>query len=188
MITDKKSPYRLVTAEELARLREREDKIFMERTPKSKAAFDKAHENLLDGVPMPWMADWGTDHPVFLEKAKDQKCWDIDGNEYVDFCLGDTGAMFGHSPDATAKTIAEKAYQGITTMMPTLDSLEIGKELSKRFGLPTWQVAMTATEANRYVIRNARTLTGRPKILVMQECYHGSLDETLPHIGEDGML
>ena len=96
--------------------------------------------------------------------------------------------MFGHSPDATAKTIAEKASCGITTMMPTLDALEIGKELSKRFGLPTWQVAMTATEANRYVIRNARTLTGRPKILVMQECYHGSLDETLPHIGEDGKL
>ena len=145
MITDKKSPYRLVTVEELAKLREREDKLFNERTPKSREAFDKAHENLLDGVPMPWMADWGTDHPVFLEKAKDQKCWDIDGNEYIDFCLGDTGAMFGHSPDATAKTIAEKAYCGITTMMPTLDSLEIGKELSKRFGLPTWQVAMTAT-------------------------------------------
>ena len=188
MITDKKSPYRLVTVEELAKLREREDKLFNERTPKSREAFEKAHENLLDGVPMPWMADWGTDHPVFLEKAKDQKCWDIDGNEYIDFCLGDTGAMFGHSPDATAKTIAEKAYTGITTMMPTLDSLEIGKELSKRFGLPTWQVAMTATEANRYVIRNARTLTGRPKILVMQECYHGSLDETLPHIGDDGKL
>ena len=188
MITDKKSPYRLVTEEELARLNERETKTFMERTPKSREAFEKAHENLLDGVPMPWMADWGTDHPIFLEKAKDQKCWDIDGNEYIDFCLGDTGAMFGHSPDATAKTIAEKGQCGITTMMPTLDALEIGKELSKRFGLPTWQVAITATEANRYVIRNARTLTGRPKILVMQECYHGSLDETLPHIGEDGRL
>ncbi len=188
MITDKKSPYRLVTDEELAKLKAREDKVFLDRTAKSKAAFEKAHENLLDGVPMPWMADWGTDHPIFLERAKDQKCWDIDGNEYIDFCLGDTGAMFGHSPDATAKTIAERAYCGITTMMPTLDSLEIGKELSKRFGLPTWQVAMTATEANRYVIRNARTLTGKPKILIIQECYHGSLDETLPHIGEDGKL
>ena len=187
-ITDNKSPYRMVTDEELAKLREREDKLFMERTPKSKEAFEKAHQNLLDGVPMPWMADWGTDHPIFLAKAKDQKCWDIDGNEYIDYCLGDTGAMFGHSPDATAKTIAERGQCGITTMMPTLDALEIGKEMSKRFGLPTWQVAMTATEANRYVIRNARTLTGRPKILVMHECYHGSLDETLPFIGEDGKI
>ena len=188
MITDKLSPYRLVTKEELDKLRARENETFMKRTPKSKALFDKAHENLLDGVPMPWMADWGTEHPIFLEKAKDARCYDVDGNEYIDFCLGDTGAMFGHSPDATAKTIAERAYMGITTMMPTEDSLEIGKDLSKRFGLPYWQVAMTATEANRYVIRNARTLTGRPKILVMQECYHGSLDETLPHIGEDGKL
>ena len=104
MITDKKSPYRLVTDEELTKLKAREDKVFLDRTAKSKAAFEKAHENLLDGVPMPWMADWGTDHPIFLERAKDQKCWDIDGNEYIDFCLGDTGAMFGHSPDATAKT------------------------------------------------------------------------------------
>ncbi len=188
MITDKKSPYRLVTDEQLAVLRAREDRVFNERTKKSKAAFDKAHENLLNGVPMPWMGDWGTEHPVFLEKAQGDRCYDIDGNEYVDFCLGDTGAMFGHSPEATADKVCQQVRNGITTMMPTLDALEIGKELEKRFGLPTWQVAMTATEANRYVIRNARALTGRPKIMVMQECYHGSLDETLPHINEEGKL
>ena len=188
MITDKKSPYRLVTDEQLAKLRAREDEVFNSRTKKSAEAFAQAHKNLLDGVPMPWMADWGTTHPIFLDRAKDARCYDIDGNEYIDFCLGDTGAMFGHSPDATVKKICEQAGKGITTMMPTLDALEIGKELEKRFGLPTWQVAMTATEANRYVIRNARTLTQRPKILVMQECYHGSLDETLPHINEEGKL
>lgn len=188
MITDKKSPYRMVTDEQLAVLREREDKLFKERTKKSEEAFKKAQENLLDGVPMPWMGDWGTEYPVFLEKAQGDKCTDIDGNVYVDFCLGDTGAMFGHSPEATVKKIREQAARGITTMLPTLDALEIGKELEKRFGLPTWQVAMTATEANRYTIRNARALTGRPKIMVMQECYHGSLDETLPHINEKGKL
>lgn len=188
MITDKKSPYRLVSDEALTKLRAREDKIFEERTKKCKAAFDQAHTNLLNGVPMPWMGDWGTSNPIFLEKAQGNKCYDIDGNEYIDFCLGDTGAMFGHSPAATAAKVAEQAKNGITTMMPTLDALEIGKELSKRFGLPTWQVAMTATEANRYVIRNARALTQRPKILVMQECYHGSLDESLPHINEEGKL
>ena len=122
MITDKKSPYRLVTVEELAKLREREDKLFNERTPKSREAFDKAHENLLDGVPMPWMADWGTDHPVFLEKAKDQKCWDIDGNEYIDFCLGDTGAMFGHSPDATAKTVVPDMPTPVSEAAPRVEA------------------------------------------------------------------
>ena len=188
MITEKKSPYRMITDEQLAVLRAREDTVFNERTKKSKEAFDKAHENLLNGVPMPWMGDWGTEHPIFLEKAQGNKCIDIDGNEYADFCLGDTGAMFGHSPKATAKKVAEQVEKGITTMMPTLDALEIGKELEKRFGLPTWQVAMTATEANRYTIRNARALTGRPKIMVMQECYHGSLDESLPQITEEGKL
>ena len=96
--------------------------------------------------------------------------------------------MFGHSPDATVELVRDRVNKGITTMMPTLDSLEIGKELSKRFGLPYWQVAMTATEANRYVIRNCRALTGRGKVLSMQESYHGSLDETLPHINEEGKL
>lgn len=188
MITDNKSPYRLVTEEQLAKLRAKEDELFKSRTRKSSEASAAAYKNLLDGVPMPWMDDWGTDYPIFLEKAQGNRCVDIDGNEYIDFCLGDTGAMFGHSPKATADHVAKSIYNGVTTMMPTLDCIEIGRELEKRFGLPTWQVAMTATEANRYVIRNARALTGRPKIMVMQECYHGSLDETLPHIGEDGRL
>lgn len=188
MITDLQSPYRIVNAEQLAKLRAREDGVFHSKTKKSKEAFEKAHKNLLNGVPMPWMSDWGTDHPIFLAKAKGNKLTDIDGNEYVDFCLGDTGAMFGHSPDATVAAIREQADKGITAMMPTLDALEIGKDMSKRFGLPYWQVAMTATEANRYVIRNCRALTGRPKILSMNESYHGSLDETLPHIGPDGKL
>lgn len=131
MITDKKSPYRMITDEQLAVLRAREDTVFNERTKKSKEAFDKAHENLLNGVPMPWMGDWGTEHPIFLEKAQGNKCIDIDGNEYADFCLGDTGAMFGHSPKATAKKVAEQVEKGITTMMPTLDALEIGKRTGK---------------------------------------------------------
>ncbi|MEG0392089.1 MAG: transaminase, partial [Anaerovoracaceae bacterium] len=188
MITDKKSPYRMITDEALNKLRERENKVFLERTKKSKETFEQAQKNLLNGVPMPWMGDWGTDHPVFLDYASGNKCVDIDGNEYVDFCLGDTGAMFGHSPEKTADRVCEQVRRGITTMMPTVDALEIGKELEKRFGLPTWQVAMTATEANRYVIRNCRALTGRGKVLSMNESYHGSLDETLPHVDENGQL
>ena len=102
--------------------------------------------------------------------------------------LGDTGAMFGHSPEATGDAVSRQVRNGITAMMPTTDALEIGKELGCRFGLPLWQVAMTATEANRYVFRICRTLTGRPKVLSMNESYHGSLDETLPHLDPDGKL
>lgn len=188
MITDKKTPYRLVTDEQLAQLRNRENELFIKRTPKSKKTFENAQRMLLNGVPMPWMGDWGTSHPIFVEEATGNRLIDIDGNRYIDFCLGDTGAMFGHSPEPTAEVVAKQVGKGITTMMPTTDALKIGEELGKRFGLPLWQVAMTATEANRYVIRICRTLTGRPKVLSMNESYHGSLDETLPHIGPDGTL
>lgn len=188
MITDMKSSYRCVTDEQLARLRVREDERYRQRTPRSQATFVRAHEMLLNGVPMPWMGDWGTSHPLFVESASGNRITDIDGNIYIDFCLGDTGAMFGHSPAATAEAVCRQVRRGITTMLPTEDALWIGAELARRFGLPFWQVAMTATEANRYVIRICRTLTGRPKTLVMNECYHGSVDETLPHIGPDGQL
>lgn len=188
MITDKQTPYRMVNDEQLSKLRAREDAIFFERTKKSKEAFENAQEMLLNGTPTPWMGDWGTQHPIFVDTASGNRLVDIDGNEYIDFCLGDTGAMFGHSPEATAEIVSKQVRKGITFMMPTLDSLEIGKELGKRFGLPLWQVGMTATEANRYVIRICRALTGRAKVLSMNESYHGSLDETLPHIGPDGKL
>ena len=188
MITDKKSSYRGVTDEQLAVLRAREDELYLLRTPKSRTTFARAQEMLLNGVPMPWMGDWGTSHPLFVDSASGNRITDIDGNCYIDFCLGDTGAMFGHSPEPTAEAVCRQVRRGITTMLPTEDSLWIGRDLARRFGLPFWQVAMTATEANRYVIRICRTLTGRPKTLVMNECYHGSVDETLPHRGEDGRL
>jgi glutamate-1-semialdehyde 2,1-aminomutase len=188
MITDLKSNYRLLTDLQLAGLRAREDALFLERTPKSRATFVQAQEMLLNGVPMPWMGDWGTAHPIFVNSAVGNRITDIDANVYVDFCLGDTGAMFGHSPEATVKAVCEQVRKGITTMLPSEDALWVGSELGRRFGLQFWQVAMTATEANRYVIRICRALTGRPKVLVMNECYHGSIDETLPHLGADGRL
>ncbi|QWV95299.1 aspartate aminotransferase family protein [Geomonas oryzisoli] len=188
MITEMKTSYRVVSDARLVELRDRENRIFLERTPASRKTFERAHEMLLNGVPMPWMGDWGTSHPIFVKKAQGNKITDIDGNEYLDFCLGDTGAMFGHSPEATAAAVADQVRHGITTMLPSESALAIGSELGRRFGLPFWQVAMTATEANRYVLRICRALTGRHKVLVMNECYHGSIDETLPHIGPTGKL
>ncbi|GFO64102.1 aspartate aminotransferase family protein [Geomonas paludis] len=188
MITEMKTSYRVVSDARLVELRDRENRLFLERTPASQKTFERAHEMLLNGVPMPWMGDWGTSHPIFVKKAQGNKITDIDGNEYLDFCLGDTGAMFGHSPEPTAAAVADQVRHGITTMLPSESALAIGSELGRRFGLPFWQVAMTATEANRYVLRICRALTGRHKVLVMNECYHGSIDETLPHIGPTGKL
>ena len=113
-----------------------------------------------------------------MAEASGARFTDVDGIEYVDFCLGDTGAMTGHSPPATAEAIAAQARRGVTLMLPTEDSDWVGEELARRFGLPYWQFALTATDANRFTIRLARAITGRPKILVYSWCYHGTVDET----------
>jgi len=147
--------------------------------PRSKALFKKAQPVLLAGVPMNWMIRWAGPFPLFVKEGKGARITDVDGHSYVDFCLGDTGSMFGHSPKAVVDAVSRQVRRGITMMLPTEDSIWVGRELGRRFGLPYWQVAMTATDANRYSIKIARMATGRKKILVVDGCYHGSVDEAL---------
>jgi glutamate-1-semialdehyde 2,1-aminomutase len=146
--------------------------------------------SLLGGVPMTWMAMWSGGFPLQLATAGGNRLTDIDGHSYVDFCLGDTGAMAGHSPPATVAAVRRRIEEqgGITTMLPTEDAAWVGNELARRFGLPQWSFALTATDANRWAIRIARHLTGRPKILVYNHCYHGSVDETVAELGVDGRV
>jgi glutamate-1-semialdehyde 2,1-aminomutase len=127
---------------------------------------------------MHWMVDWGTPFPLFIAKASGVDLTDADGNSYVDFCLGDTGAMFGHSPPELAATLRETAEDGFTTMLPSPDAPVVGRLLAERFGLPFWQVTATASDANRSVLRWCRAIAGRKKILVFSGCYHGAVDET----------
>ncbi len=151
---------------------------FTERNPRSAALAKDAARHWLKGVPMHWMVDWGTPFPLFIEEARGVTLKDVDGHTYTDFCLGDTGAMFGHSPPLIAAAIRAQAERGLTTMLPGPDVAVVGKLLEERFGLPFWQVTATASDANRSVIRWARAATGRKKILVMQGCYHGAVDDT----------
>jgi glutamate-1-semialdehyde 2,1-aminomutase len=154
--------------------------------PRSRALFDRGRANLLAGVPMPWMSEWAGPFPVFVAEASGARFRDVDGHEYVDLCLGDTGAMTGHGPKEAVAAIVEQATKGITSMLPTEDSIWVGAEMARRFGLPFWQFCLTATDANRFTIRLARAISGRPKILVFNYCYHGSVDETIVTIEEGG--
>ena len=163
----------------LADLTVRELGRFEATHPRSRALFERGQANLLAGVPMPWMTEWAGPFPVFVAEASGARFRDVDGHEYVDLCLGDTGAMTGHGPKEAVAAIAEQAAKGITTMLPTEDSIWVGAEMARRFGLPMWQFCLTATDANRFTIRLARAITGRPKILVFNYCYHGSVDETI---------
>src|SRR5438067_1506302 len=170
----------------LQSLMQREQKRFVDERPKSKALFERARKSLLGGVPMNWMAKWAGAFPPFVREAQGAHFYDVDGHRYVDLCLGDTGAMTGHSPSATVKAVEEQVRRGITLMLPNEDAVFVGEELQKRFGLPYWQFALTATDANRFSIRLARQITGRSKILVFNWCYHGTVDETFITLGPDG--
>ena len=154
--------------------------------PRSQALFEEASGNLLAGVPMSWMTKWPGGHPIFAAEASGARITDVDGNTYVDLCLGDTGAMAGHAPEATAEAVAERYRKGATLMLPTEDTLRAAGLLETRFGLPKWQFTLSATDANRFAIRLAREITGRSRILVFSYCYHGTVDETFIVVGPDG--
>jgi glutamate-1-semialdehyde 2,1-aminomutase len=169
---------RTIDRERLKSLMEREQQKFVSERPKSAALFERARKSLLGGVPMNWMEKWAGAFPPFVREARGAEFFDVDGHRYIDLCLGDTGAMTGHSPSATVSAVEQQARRGITLMLPSEDAIVVGEELQKRFGLPYWQFALTATDANRFSIRLARQITGRPKILVFNWCYHGTVDET----------
>jgi glutamate-1-semialdehyde 2,1-aminomutase len=165
----------------------REKSLFEQRNPVSKALTEKSSHHWLRGVPMHWMVDWGTAFPLFIAKAQGVSLCDADGHDYIDFCLGDTGAMFGHSPAAVVEALQSEGANGFTTMLPSPDAAEVGALLQDRFGLPFWQVTATASDANRAVLRWCRAVTGRAKILVFNHCYHGCVDDTFV-TADDGVV
>jgi len=178
----------MVDRTRIASLRAQEDDRFVATHPRSAALAERARGPLLAGVPMPWMTRWPGRFPVFFESASGARLVDVDGVEYVDLCLGDTGAMTGHALPHVTAAIAAQAGRGITTMLPSADAVWVGEELARRFGLPSWQLAMSATDANRFVLRFARYLTGRPRVAVMDWCYHGTVDETLAVLDGDRVV
>src|ERR1700733_14336373 len=169
-----------IDRERLARLIDRERATYAGRHPASRAAFAAGGANLLGGVPMTWMRMWPGGFPLYLASAHGARLTDIDGHELIDFCLGDTGAMAGHSPAAVQATVSRRYGDlgGATTMLPTQDAAWVAGQLTRRFGVVRWSFTLSATDANRWAIRLARQLTGRPKIAVFSYCYHGSVDET----------
>ncbi|MBA4255351.1 MAG: aspartate aminotransferase family protein [Polaromonas sp.] len=154
-----------------------ERKAFTQRNPRSAQLSAQAHQHLLFGVPLHWMTDWGTPFALHAAHAQGATVTDVDGHTLSDFCLGDTGAMAGHSPPAVAAALQAQATQGFTTMLPSEDAGVVGAELAQRFGLPLWQFALSATDANRYVVRWVRAATGRSKVLVFNGCYHGTIED-----------
>ncbi len=173
-----------IERERIHELTERERERFAASHPRSRELHERAGASLLSGVPMNWMTRWPGDFPVFVERAEGAELVDVDANVYADLCLGDTGAMTGHSPPATTAAVNDRLARGITAMLPTEDAAAVGEEMQRRFGLRHWQFTLSATDANRFVVRIAREITGRSKILVHNHCYHGTVDETVADLAE----
>lgn len=155
----------------------RERERYALENPASASLASQASHHLLFGVPLHWMNDWGTPFALHVDRAHGAKVTDVDGHERVDFCLGDTGAMFGHSPQPVAAALQKQATRGYTTMLATTDAAQVARLLAERFGLPFWQFALSATDANRYIVRWIRAATGRRKLLVFNGCYHGTIED-----------
>jgi glutamate-1-semialdehyde 2,1-aminomutase len=172
----------------IPKLQQRETQRFIHDHPNSAALYSRAQDSLLGGVPMNWMKKWAGPFPIFVRSAQGAHFTDVDGRDYIDLCLGDTGAMTGHSPDVVVEAVARQASKGITLMLPTEDALWVGENLKHRFGLPFWQFTLTATDANRFAIRIAREITQRRKILVFNFCYHGTVDESFATLDPNGAV
>lgn len=174
-----------VNREKLQEQYEKEVQLFERNHPKSGELYQQAKDSLLQGVPMNWMTKWAGSYPVFVDHAKGAHFVDVDGNRYLDLCLGDTGSMIGHAPDPAVEAITRYVQKGTTFMLPTEDAIWNSQELGRRFGMKYWQYATSATDANRFCLRLAREVTGRPKVLVYNWCYHGTVDETVAVLDEN---
>ena len=176
----------MIERQKLQTLYAREEERFLARTPKSRELFEKAKGVMPGGVPMSWMTKWPGPYPLFVASAQGAHFVDVDGHEYIDLCLGDTGSMTGHSPKPTVDAITSQLAKGMTAMLPTDDAVAVSSELARRFGLPLWQFTVSATDANRHAIRYSRLITGKQKVIVIDRCYHGSVDETFATLDAAG--
>jgi glutamate-1-semialdehyde 2,1-aminomutase len=182
------SPPSVVDPARVQRLLHAEREQFLALHPLSVRTLETSQRSMLYGVPMNWMTRWASPAPVVVASASGAEIEDIDSNTYVDFCLGDTGAMAGHAPAPVVAAVAERMGRGATFMLPTQDAEWVATEMSRRFGVGHWQFCLTATDANRFVLRLARQITGRSRIVVHHWCYHGSVDETLAALDDSGQV
>jgi glutamate-1-semialdehyde 2,1-aminomutase len=167
-----------ISDEQLARLFGEESDRFARAHPRAAQLAARAGGSLVGGVPMSWMQRWASPVPPYAASARGATIMDVDGHQYLDLALGDTAAMAGHAPAPLTRAITAQLENGATTMLPSEAAIDAAEELTRRFGLPLWQLCLTATDANRFVLRIARAVTKRPKVLIHNWCYHGTVDET----------
>jgi glutamate-1-semialdehyde 2,1-aminomutase len=168
-----------LSRERLRAIRERELARFAELRPRGMQLLEQAKANMPNGVPMAWMATLYDHPPIVVERGSGARFEDVDGNTYLDFNLADTSMFTGHGAEPLARAARDRVAAGSQFLLPTEDADEVAAELGTRFGLPSWQFTLSATQANTEAIRVARAVTGRSRVLMFDGKYHGHADELI---------
>jgi glutamate-1-semialdehyde 2,1-aminomutase len=176
-----------VDAGRVAALKEREDAAFAAARPRGLAMWAAGRDVMPNGVPMSWLRTSYDHPPLFIESAAGSRLRDVDGHEYADFNIADMSMFTGYGPAPVVDAVARQVAAGSQYLLPTEDSVWVAGELGRRYGLPLWQFTLAATSANTEVIRVARSITGRERVLFFDGKYHGHFDDVLVEL-DDGRL
>jgi len=170
------------------RLKDAEDARFHDEHPRSIALRERAATSMPNGVPMAWFRGSYHHEPPWVASASGARFTDVDGHTYSDFNIADMSMFCGYAPEPVVRAVSERMALGNQFLLPTEDAIVVSEELRRRYGLPKWQYTLSATQANTEVIRVARVLTARDKVLLFDGKYHGHFDQTLVQIAPDGGL
>ncbi len=160
---------------------EREEQALNAATAQSGAMYRRAQSVLTGGVASSYQLrdPW----PIYLERGRGPKVWDVDGNEMYDFHNGFGSMVQGHAHPAIGRAIAERYEQGTHFAAPTEDAIVVGEELARRFRLPRWRYTNSGSESTMDAIRIARAFTDRDTVMKVFGSYHGHHDTVMVSIG-----
>jgi glutamate-1-semialdehyde 2,1-aminomutase len=152
----------------------REEEGFRQARPRSQKLWQEARAVMPRGVPSSFQD--AAPQPVFMERGKGSRVWDVDGNEYVDFHNGFGVMVVGHAHPKIVDAVSQRIALGSHFAQPTPDDIQVAGELSRRFGLPQWRFTNSGTESTLDAVRIARGFTGRQRLIKMEASYHGHHD------------
>ena len=169
----------------VARIDQREIARFRERTRASNALRERALAVMPAGVPNSWMAGYYSHPQLFADHGQGASFFDPDGNRYVDMNVSDLSMTIGFGEPEVEEALARQYRKGAHFLLPTEDAIAAAELLAAQTGLPSWQFTVSASGANTDIMRIARHMTGRRKLVVFEGKYHGHLEETLV-VSHDG--
>jgi glutamate-1-semialdehyde 2,1-aminomutase len=176
-----------IDGERVRALLEDENARFVAERPRSMTLLERARGSMPRGVPMSWMDDLYEHPPVWVSDGEGAYFTDVDGHRYLDMYVADMSAFCGHAPAAVIEAVSARIARGNQFLLPSEDAIDVAEHLATRYGLPQWQFTSSATQANTEVIRIAREMTGRGRILLFDGKYHGEAEATLVVL-EDGKV